>query len=181
MTSQSLITAAKGAGQRGQALVEFIIFLPFMLMMYTVVVGLGDAIHGSINQQKATRAYFYYRLQNNPQVSKPQRSGGDLVNNSWTRFGHLFIGWADYLENSTPFQPCYRLNLPFAPAAGDACDQTYSNVTTQFIRVATVYGVCGATFAKDPASGGDFVELPSGADTPDILDPVLTDGSCFIQ
>ena len=50
------------AKQQGQALVEFIIFLPFMLMMYTVVITLGDAINGSINQQKATRAYFYYRL-----------------------------------------------------------------------------------------------------------------------
>ncbi|MBY0516136.1 MAG: pilus assembly protein [Bacteriovoracaceae bacterium] len=163
--------------QKGQALVEFIIFLPFMVMMYTVVVSLGDAIHGSINQQKATRAYFYFRMQNNSQISKPQRDGGSLLNNSWNSFGHFFIGWANELQNgANPLAPCYRLNLPFAAAAGDSCDQTYTDVTTQFIRVETVYGACGATFRRSGAPN-DFVELPSGSS----IESAIDEGSCYIQ
>jgi hypothetical protein len=154
MTTRSSIMAASKT-QRGQALVEFIIFLPFMLMMYTVVVSLGDAIHGSINQQKVTRSYFYYRLQNNSQISKPQRNGSTLFNDEWTSFGHTFIGWADYLDGKTPFLPCYKLNLPFAPAVG------------------TVYGLCGATMQKQD---GEFLELPTTEQT----DPVILISSCWI-
>jgi len=166
--------------QRGQALIEFIIFLPFMLMMYTVVVSLGDAIYGSINQQKSARAYFYYRLQNNAQISKPQRSGGNLINQNWNVFGHFFIGWSDYLQGNSPYSPCYKVNLPIAAAAGDKCDQPYSTVTTQYIRVTTAYGACGATFRKD---SNQFFELPAGSQS-DGSDPITTvtgQQSCIIQ
>lgn len=176
MTSQSSTTGA----EKGQALIEFIIFLPFMLMMYTVVASLGDAIYGSINQQKVTRAYFYFRLQGNAQISKQQRSEGGLTNAEWERFGHYFVGWADYLQGSSPFSPCYKLNLPFDEAAGDACDKAYSNVTTQFIRVASVYGMCGATFARGN-NPDEFIDLPAGGEDATILDPVITEGSCHIR
>ncbi len=170
--------------QNGQALVEFIIFLPFMLMMYTVVVSLGDAIYGSINQQKATRAYFYFRIKNNSQISKPQYDGGNLINSGWNQFGHFFIGWANELRGvDDPYMPCYRLNLPFAPASGDSCDDSYSNLTTQFVRVATVYGICGATIVKEGAAAGSvqFIELPGGGSSPDMVSAVTTAGSCYIQ
>jgi hypothetical protein len=176
MTSQFSTTVA----EKGQALIEFIIFLPFMLMMYTVVASLGDAIYGSINQQKVTRAYFYYRLQNNSQISKQQRSGGNLTNQNWVQFGHYFIGWSDYLQGDAPYAPCYRLNLPFAAGAGDTCDQTYSNLTTQFIRVATVYGLCGATMARG-ANPGEFAELPAGGNEAEILNTVISESSCYIR
>jgi Flp pilus assembly protein TadG len=165
--------------QKGQALIEFIVFLPFMLMMYTVVISLGDAIYGSINQQKATRSYFYYRLSNNSQISRPQRQGTDLVNAQWSMFGHFFVGWADYLLNSQPVAPCYRLNLPFAPSGSDTCEASYTDTTTQFIRVATVYGVCGATMVREDA--GNFTEMPAGTNDPAILDAVLQGSSCLIR
>lgn len=169
--------------QEGQALIELILFLPFMLMMYTVVVSLGDSIYASINQQKITRAYFYHRMQNNAQISKPQRGGGgSLINSNWSQFGHFFVGWADYLNSDNPVAPCFKLNLPFAPGAGDNCDSSYTNLTTQFVRVATVYGVCGATMGKSDDSTGDYVELPggrSGAGS-SILDTVLIESSCLI-
>ena len=168
--------------QEGQALVEFILFLPFMLMMYTVVVSLGDAIHASINQQKITRSYYFYRMQNNSQISKPQRGGGGgLVNTNWSQFGHYFVGWADYLNSDNPVAPCYKLNLPFAPGAGDECETAYSSLSTQFVRVATVFGICGATINKGQASG-DYVELPQGGgNDPSVLDTVLNASSCLIQ
>lgn len=173
--------------QQGQALVEFIIFLPFMLMFYTLVVILGDAINGSINQQKATRGYFYYRIQNSPYITRPFRSGGSGGNEvfrNWNSFGMFFIGWADYLEGGrNPVHPCYKLNLPFAAAAGDVCNQKYSQPTTQFIRVGTVYGVCGATMARSTNSGGagEYAEHPQGGSGDQIVETVINEGSCLIQ
>ncbi len=169
--------------QEGQALIELILFLPFMLMMYTVVVSLGDAIHASINQQKITRAYFYYRLQNNAQISKPMRGdGGGLINAGWSQFGHYFIGWSDYLKSDNPIAPCFKLNLPFAPGAGDTCEASYTSQTTQFVRVATVYGICGATIRKaENSAAGDFAELPGAGDSEQALDTVLGAASCYIR
>ena len=169
--------------QEGQALIELILFLPFMLMMYTVVVSLGDAIHASINQQKITRAYFYYRLQNNAQISKPMRGdGGGLINAGWSQFGHYFIGWSDYLNSDNPIAPCFKLNLPFAPGAGDTCEASYTSQTTQFVRVATVYGICGATIRKaENSAAGDFIELPGPSNNIEqALDTVLGEASCWI-
>ncbi len=167
-------TMAAKFNQRGQALVEFIVFLPFMLMMYTVVVSLGDAIHGSINQQKAARAYLYFRLQNNSQISKPQQNASGNTANSLQFIGHNFIGWSDYLEGEEPVHPCYKLNLPFAPAADDTCEEPYDSVTTQFIRVGTVYGLCGASMEK---IDNGFVEQPSNFQVNTVVDT----GSCWIR
>lgn len=167
--------------QRGQALVEFIIFLPFMLMMYTVVVVLGDAINGSINQQKATRGYFYHRNQNSAQVVRP-RIGTNSNFTTWKSFGHHFVGWSDYIVEPSPYLPCYRLNLPFAADTGDACDRPYTKTTTQFIRVGTIYGICGATFQQDPSGGLSYGETPIGAAAAGLgLDIVTGATGCQIQ
>lgn len=156
-------------------------------MFYTLVVILGDAIHGSINQQKVTRGYFYYRIQNSPYITRPFRSA-DSSNTplftNWTTFGMFFIGWADYLEEGrNPIHPCYKLNLPFAAAEGDVCDQRYSQTTTQFIRVGTVYGACGATMARSTNVGGtgEYAEHPQGGTGDQIVETVINEGSCLIQ
>ena len=173
--------------QRGQALVEFILFLPFMLMLYSTVVILGDSIHGSINQQKVTRGYFYFRIQNSPTITRPFRSGGIPIYTNWTNFGMFFIGWSDFLDNEQPVYPCYKLNLPFSSAAGDTCEDTYSNgsgglPSTQFIRVGTVYGACGATISRSTNAGpGEYVEQPVNGSTADTVLSVISDSSCTIS
>ena len=45
------------ANRKGQAIFEFIIFLPILLILYGVLVSVSSAINGSINQQKATRGF----------------------------------------------------------------------------------------------------------------------------
>ena len=99
------------AKEKGQALIEFIIFLPFMLMMFMIVLTLGNAINGSINQQKAVRGYFYYRLQNNSQITRRN------VPSIGTMMGHYMVGWADYIEGNAPVAPCYKLKMPFSANA----------------------------------------------------------------
>jgi len=131
--------------EKGQALIELIIFLPMMFMLYSMISGFANAIYGSINQQKVTRGYFYYRVQNNSTIPKPDE---EKTYQAWQQFGMFFIGWKEYFVGNSPVQPCYKISVPMKPADADKCEDKYSKQTSQFIRVGTAYGICGATFGK---------------------------------
>ncbi len=164
----------KKNNQKGQALIELIIFLPMMFTLYAVIGGFANAINGSINQQKVTRAYFYYRLQNNSTIPKPDIEATHL---NWTKFGMFFIGWKDYFAAGTsPVQPCYRISIPLQASEVDKCEEKYTSQTSQFIRVGTVYGICGATYVN---VGGSTYLLPNvlGFGFESVVDVA----SCLIQ
>lgn len=157
----------KNNNQKGQALIELIIFLPLMFMFYSMISGFANAINGSINQQKITRAYFYYQVQNNSTVPKPSGSWRD-----WRSFGMFYIGWKEKFASGdgvegTPVAPCYKLSIPLAAAGNDNCAEKYTTPSTQHIRVQTVYGICGATYNRQDSfvlpipdfNGGDFKTL----------------------
>ena len=152
----------KARNQNGQALIELIIFLPLMFMFYSMIGGFANAINGSINQQKITRAYFYYRVQNNSTLPKPDK---EKTYRNWKTFGMYIIGWKDYFAagGESPVAPCYELKLPTGRGTSDKCEEAYPQATTQLIRVQTVYGVCGATYEKFDST---VLQIPdfSGAD-----------------
>jgi len=129
--------------QKGQALIELIIFLPIMFMFYAIVSSFANAINGSINQQKIARSYFFFRTQNNPYIPKPD---AEKTYTQWSTFGMYFIGYMDDDISNQPVAACYKVNIPMAPSGNDKCETSYSTATTQFIRVQTVFGVCGATY-----------------------------------
>ncbi len=159
--------------EKGQSLIEFVLFLPFMLMLYSVIINVSNAINGSINQQKVTRAYFYYNMQNNSMIPKPTR-GADPSEN-WSSFGMQIMGWNTKIINESPVMACYKFNLPLGTGDEDNCDSAYSGKTTQYIRVGTVYGVCGATYKK---VGGGNVRVPSGGQA---AGHAVGLDSCYIQ
>ena len=150
-----IMDAKKILKENGQALMEFVIFLPFMMMMYMTILAMGNAINGSINQQKVTRAYFYYRAAHNSTMPRPRRDGIEPAD-GWNSFGMQIMGWSEKLAGSngnTPFAPCYRFELPFeGVAGGTSCDETYTEPATQLVRVRTVYGICGATYIKNTST-----------------------------
>jgi len=155
----------KNLDQKGQALIELIVFLPIMFMFYSMIAGFANAINGSINQQKIARAYFYYKVQNNSTIPKPD---GDTYKN-WRTFGMFFIGWKDYFVDQKPVAPCYQLTIPLKASSSDKCEEKYSSDSTLFIRVQTAYGVCGGTYANlgnaihaiPDYPGANFTELVS--------------------
>ncbi len=140
--------------EKGQALIELIIFLPIMFMFYSMISGFANAINGSINQQKISRAYFYYRVQNNSTIPKPDEGDTHM---GWTKFGFFFIGWKEKFENQKPVAPCYKISVPMAPAGDDKCEDKYTEPRSMYIRVQTVYGVCGTTYARND---NDVVQVP---------------------
>ncbi len=143
--------------QKGQAVFEFIFFLPIILILYAIVVTLGSSINGSINQQKAARGYFYARVKNNSTVPKFEDT-----DSSWTRFGMTWIGWKEKFKSGgdSPLAPCYKLQIPFDGADPGDCG-TWNDTKPKFVRVQTVYGICGTTYEK---VNGSFIRSPNNSD-----------------
>jgi hypothetical protein len=160
--------------QHGQALIELIVFLPLMITLYSVIGGFANSINGSINQQKITRAYFYYRIQNNSTI--PGTRSGDF--SSWSKFGMFYIGWKDKFENGDqPIMPCYKISIPMRNDPSDECTQAYSDNKTLWIRVGTVYGICGATYVN---RGSDrIIQVPDALGL--TYGQALDQDSCLIR
>lgn len=154
-----MIMAAKNRqNEKGQALIEFLLFLPFMLMMYTLVSSVSSSLNAAINQQKITRGYFYYRLQNNSMMPKPDRDESQPVQGSWNIFGMQMIGWAETLITSQPVATCFKFRAGLGLNNDDVCEEPATDRSSQFIKVGVVYGVCGATYLKRDNS---YSRLPS--------------------
>lgn len=162
----------KSKNQQGQALIELIIFLPLMITIYSVIGGFASSINGSINQQKFTRAYFYYRVQNNSTIPGPKTSSFG----SWKQFGMFFVGWRIKFNGETsPVMPCYKISIPFKESPSDKCEDRYGDPKTLWLRVGTVYGVCGQTYINQNNTVSQVPDL-RGADF-----KILTDrSSCTI-
>ena len=168
----------KALGEEGQALIEFILFFPFLLMMYSVTLSIANSINASINQQKVTRAYFYYRLQNNSTAPTPFRQEG---NTAWWRSSGQHINlWGERQIGDQPLAACFKFNVPLGVDQEDSCETSYQNRATQFIRVGTVYGVCGATYLN---AQGNVLRLPNGLVKGQGASPetVVGPGNCLIQ
>ncbi len=116
------------------------------MVLYFIVLGLGNSINGSINQQKVTRAYLFARIKNNPYV--PQKSSHEP---SWSRFGMEMTGFRinEFVAGSeSPEGACY--STPLAGGSDDIdCAENYKDIATKFIRVFTVYGLCGQTYQQE--------------------------------
>lgn len=137
--------------EKGQALVEFLLFLPFMLIMYSITLSISNSINASINQQKVTRNYFYYLHQNTSHMPRASRGGSSPVG-TWNVFGMSIIGWMEDIVGNQPMATCFKFRVPLGETDDDACEDGYDKTTTQFIRVGTVYGVCGTTYRRNNTS-----------------------------
>ncbi len=160
---------------KGQAIFEFIIFVPFMFLAYTVSINLMSAINGSINQQKVTRGYFYARLKGNSrapnfgELAEMQTVGASYA-------GMLAIGWRDnpFADGETgsdvPKANCYKVASLFGQSILDTCeDKKDIGAPSSFVRVKTVYGICGASYLVD--QNGQFAPTHFSS----------VDGACTIQ
>lgn len=163
-----MITVVKN--EKGQSLLEFIIFLPLFISLIVVSYRISMSIMGSINQQKIVRGYYYSLIRNNSFVP----TYGDLrgVNYSVSRTGMSFIGWRERKVGETPVAPCYSIG-GFLGIEREECQDPWASTGTSQIRVQTAFGVCGATFSTGPGTGEnknfvrffpteDFVSATSG-------------------
>lgn len=136
----------KNKHEEGQAIFEFIIFLPFLMYMVTVLINSGNAINASINQQKSTRGYAYHLLKGNSTV--PTLEDLRIYNNAGANQSASFVvGYAGSKEGENYYGSCYKFNrIPGANIPEETCTETNDERITDFIRVFTFYGVCGDTY-----------------------------------
>jgi hypothetical protein len=161
--------------KKGQALIEFIVFLPIIIGLYSIISGFANAINGSINQQKISRAYFYNRIQNNSNFPGP--SLVEEAYGGWSYFGAFFIGWKEFFkEEGNPLMPCYKVSLPLQNNQQEKCNEGYSDKNTSLIRVGTVFGMCGTSFYHTNGRVFYLPDLP-GSDFSLVVDK----SSCTIS
>lgn len=131
--------------EKGQGLFEFLFFLPFMLMMYQIALSMGNAINGSINQQKTARGYLFARIKNNSTIPTPEHIKSSVL----SQYGLFFMGWAQTRDEGSGqvYAPCYPFKTMVKST--ESCKDNYSGDSTQNIRVETVFGVCPTTYRID--------------------------------
>lgn len=131
----------------GQAIFEFILFLPILLFLYLIMYNVGNSISGSINQQKAVRGYFYYLVKHNSfLLTQPEMESYELAAGiKWVGFNG--IGWRDKEEgNGTKnYGPCFAFPNFISNAAPESCNASErpGEEMSTTIRTFTYYGVCG--------------------------------------
>lgn len=140
----------KVVGEKGQAIFEFLAFMPFLVFLFVVIVTVGNSINTSINQQKFTRRYFYYLSKGDSFVS----DSFDL--NNYMNAGATMIGMASVGYRSKEgaggtgaYAPCFRFINSFSSNPNEQCDESVVGNESNYVRVYTFYGACGATFNVD--------------------------------
>jgi hypothetical protein len=79
--------------------------------------------------------------------------------NSLDSVGSSVVGWTKEEVNNSkpdPTAPCYKISTFMTSGPSEQCDDARDQSTkaTNYVRVYTAYGVCGAGYYKD---GGRFV------------------------
>ena len=86
------------------------------------------------------------------------------------------MGWSIKLDGgATPVAACFKFALPLGESVDAECEEAYEGESTQFIRVQTVYGVCGATYNN---SNGEIISYPRAMFGP--TNAILPDDHCKI-
>ena len=151
--------------QKGQAIFEFLIFIPFLAFLYTIFYTVGNSINGSINQQKSVRGYFYTLVKGNPYLLTKQDLDS-LREKGIKKAGFFSIGWSEKSDGDKKYAHCFQFASMFKSGSDEECDSKARPMpeSSVYVRIFTAYGVCGAvyrdaphanTFEFDPALQGD--------------------------
>lgn len=166
--------------EEGQAIFELLIFMPILIFFYTIIFNVGNSINVSINQQKATRRYFYYLTKGNSYV--PNNRVLENYKSGFIRAGIAMVGFADRLDgggggSGEPIAPCFKFNSFFASDNGESCEEPVSGERqSAFVRVYTAYGICGENYSLQ--GNRWFVFNSSGPGSPDPKSKYL---SCSVS
>lgn len=135
------------SNEKGQAFFEMIMFVPFMLFLFTLIVTFGSAINGAINQNKILRGYFWHITRHNS-YGTPQSTLKVLADKGVTEVGLHVIGYREQREGSDKSHAaCYRINRFFGGTKDETCEEPSAGEdSTAYIRVYTLYGVCAASY-----------------------------------
>jgi hypothetical protein len=134
--------------ENGQAIFELIIFLPFLIFLYTIYYTVGNSISASINQQKAVRGYFYQLVKGNSYIVPAVDLASDVNEHGIHTVGFFALGWADELLNNQPVGNCFHFSSMLKNNSTEVCNSSVREEpsSSYFIRAFTMYGICGPVF-----------------------------------
>jgi hypothetical protein len=148
----------KKKNEKGQALFEFVIFVPFILIFIATIVTIVGAVNASINQVKATRGYFYAMLNNNSLGMRGSLLTNYIQNHNMQSVGSYSIGWREKKDGENAIAPCFRISTFIGETpANEVCEEKVTEEFSTYIKVKTMYGLCIGTFT--PSSTGAGTEL----------------------
>ena len=133
--------------KNGQAVFEFILFVPFLVFIYTMFYTVGNAINGSIDQQKATRGYFFAYVSNNSYIYN--KSDFDSFSGAGLKkIGLFHMGWSEHVQGKNQFAPCFKFISMLNGTTNEDCDSSTRTEpgSSGFIRTFTNFGICGPYF-----------------------------------
>jgi hypothetical protein len=150
----------------GQSIFELIVFVPLLLIVLTIMINTGNAINASINQQKATRGYYYFLLRGNSMI---QRAA--WLSQGWgfgfTEMGFNAVGWRKSDAGSAdgiPFAACFKYSSFLSNLGGETeCDDPSDSAEQRspFVKIFTVYGMCSQTYQSNDNGANIFVNRRS--------------------
>ncbi len=142
------------ANEQGQALIEFILLIPIVLLFVWYLVHVNVAINKSIVGQKHARSQLFLKMFNH-------RSGPMFSEISQSGRSHFYIGVSDEVVAGEvrPKAPTEMIGVgPSPKLAKDMNDEPgepAANSPRQRVRIRTVFGIC--THRKKAPSGlSDF-------------------------
>lgn len=147
----------------GQALIEFLLFIPILMALLWYMVHVNMAINASVVGQKHARSQLFSKLFNHragPGNTSAQDQGAD--SGSLDDLGSLkrsayFIGVSKDLIDGAPAVPAPVITMGIGPRpkinpdANDAIGEAETGSLRQRIRVRTAFGIC--THRKTDATG----------------------------
>jgi hypothetical protein len=140
--------------ENGQAIFEMIIFLPFLIFLYTIFYTVGNSISASINQQKAVRGYFYQLVKGNSYIVPATDLDLHVNTNNIHTVGFYALGWAEELmQGKNPIGNCFHFSSMLKNNSTEVCNSKVRDAidASYFIRAFTAYGICGPVF-EPPSS-----------------------------
>lgn len=141
--------------QKGQAIFEFIIFIPLLVFLYTIFYTAGNSLNGAINQQKAIRGYYYNLLKNNSYIIS-QNDLIQLKNRGMNKIGFFALGYKEHGQSeSEQFASCFQFSSMLRGTSNEKCDDSSrtDEGSSTFIRIFLAYGVCSANYEIDNTGG----------------------------
>jgi hypothetical protein len=134
---------------RGQSMIEFIVFIPILLIFYSIIMTISGAIHGSINQEKIVRSYYFALIHNDSYLPTAEILRDYLQNDNVRSAGMFSLGWRIRKEGEESIAPCYKLASFTADTTDEQCSPgNKTENKTRYIRVKTAFGLCTTSYVN---------------------------------
>jgi hypothetical protein len=150
--------------EEGQSMIEFIVFIPVLLVFYSITLTIYGAINASINQQKIVRSY-YFSLAHNDSYMPTAEVLRDFQQSAGVRSAGMFaLGWRLEKQGEESIAPCYKLASFSSETGEEKCSPgNRTENKTQYVRVKTVFGLCTTTYINNNGYFQMATNYPFGA------------------